>query len=102
MLLLAPAATVASVQGNDVQAPVAETKVRRGGVGSLRLTPAASEGPLFVTTTSYEMFVFGTAFAGPLFVTLTSAFCVMLAVAVGLVFVAFGACGWGVAGGGVL
>lgn len=44
-----PAVIVPSEQGNDEQAPVAETKLRRDGVGSVSVTPVASDGPLFVT-----------------------------------------------------
>ena len=47
----APTGTVPSAQGNGVaQAPAFETNVRFGGVGSATTTAAASEGPLFVTT----------------------------------------------------
>src|SRR6266545_2856477 len=61
-------------QGNEVHAPVAETKPSRDGVGSASCTPAASDGPLFVTVIVYVTFEPGLALVGPVFVTDRSAF----------------------------
>src|SRR2546428_6914544 len=66
-----------SAQGNELHAPVAETKLSRGGVGSVSCTEAASEGPLFVTLIVYVTFVPGLAVAGPVLVTKRSASCTM-------------------------
>jgi len=45
-----PEGTVPSEQGNGVvHAPEFETTVKPGGAGSLTVTPAAPDGPLFVT-----------------------------------------------------
>lgn len=47
-----PLVIVPSAQGKAVvHAPLLETKVRLAGVGSLTVTPDASDGPIFVTVT---------------------------------------------------
>ena len=46
----APGGSVPRAHGKAVaQAPAFETNVRPGGVGSVSVTPAASDGPAFVT-----------------------------------------------------
>jgi len=51
MVAVEPEVNVPIEHGNGVvQAPVLETNVVPGGVASLTVTPAASDGPLFVTT----------------------------------------------------
>ena len=45
-----PAGTTPSVQGKAVvHAPVVDTQVNPGGVGSRTTTPTASDGPVLVT-----------------------------------------------------
>ena len=47
---VAPAATTPSAHGKAVgHAPVFDTHVNPGGVGSLTTTPTASDGPVLVT-----------------------------------------------------
>ena len=47
---VAPAGTAPSAQGNAVvQSPAFDTNVSPAGVGSATVTPAASDGPSFVT-----------------------------------------------------
>src|SRR5689334_543211 len=77
-------------QGNAVHAPVAETNVRRAGVGSVRFTPCASDGPLFVTVIVKMTCDPGFADAGPVFVTEISALCVNATVADALLLPAAG------------
>src|SRR5262245_2673399 len=74
MVRLVPAVTVPRLQGNAVvQSPVFETKVRPAGVGSVTVTAAAFEGPLFVTTMVKTTFWPAVIRAGPVLVTPTSA-----------------------------
>ena len=62
------------LQGNAVvQAPLVETNVRFGGVGSESTTPTESDGPLFVTTKVKTMLVPGMAVAGPVLTSMRSA-----------------------------
>ena len=51
IVALEPAVSVPIAQGNAVtQAPLFDTNVIPGGVGSVTVTPVESEGPLLVTT----------------------------------------------------
>jgi hypothetical protein len=75
------------VQGKAlVQAPVFETKVVFAGVASVTVTPAASDGPLFVTIIEYVSVDPGVAEAGPLLVIVRSALPVTGVVNVELLF----------------
>src|SRR5262245_16683084 len=80
MVRVVPAGTVPSAHGNaPVHAPVLETNVSPGGVGSSTTTAVASDGPGFVTVIVKVRFVPAVTFGGPLFVSCTSA-AVMIAV----------------------
>src|SRR5207253_8441395 len=63
-----PAVSVPRLQGKVVvQAPAFESQVRFGDGGSLTVTPADDDGPLFVTVIVYVTFWPATTPAGPVF-----------------------------------
>src|SRR5450432_1515309 len=75
MVRVASGASVPSAQGNaPVHAPAFDRNTRPAGVGSVTVTPSASDGPLFVITDVNTTFgPPGTAVAGPVFTIATSA-----------------------------
>lgn len=69
----APAASVPTLQGKALQAPLLESQVRPAGVGSDTVTPTASDGPRFVTVTVYVTWLPANCVAVPLLATERSA-----------------------------
>ena len=66
MVRVWPEASAPRLQGNGVvHAPVFETNVRPGGVGSSTVTSCAAAGPAFVTVSRYEIVSPGRASASP-------------------------------------
>ena len=95
---VAPVASVGLVQVTDTlpafvhvhPVPVAETKVTPAGRVSVTESPAPSEGPLFTTTSEYEMPAPATTVAGPDFVIARSAEAVTVVFAVAVLLPATG------------
>lgn len=90
MVCEAPDVSVPRLQGNPPeQGAVADTKVSPAGVGSLRVTAAASDGPPLNTWMLKVVFVPGVK-GEPLLVTVTSASGLPVVTDVELLLVMFG------------
>src|SRR5262249_60335903 len=73
-----------------VQGPVADTNVRPVGVGSLRTTPTASDGPALLTVIAYAAVDPAVACAGPLVEICRSASGVTVTALVAMLLSVFG------------
>ena len=95
---VAPAASAGRVQVTDTfptlvqvqPAPVADTNVTPTGSVSVTDRFAASDGPLFTTTSEYDTLLPATTVAGPVLVIARSADAVTLVTAVEVLFAGFG------------